>query len=66
MAFRDRPSGPIGVDIVSTELDEFNHRYQNLLDLLYARLKEIHARSPGDIVTLVSPILFYLLDISFL
>lgn len=54
MAFRDRPSGPSGADVVSNELDEFNARYENLLQMLYARLKEIQIRSPGDILASVS------------
>lgn len=54
MAFRDRPSGPLGADVVSNELDEFNARYENLLQMLYARLKEIQIRSPGDILASVS------------
>ncbi|KAI4467607.1 envoplakin [Holotrichia oblita] len=54
MAFRDRPAGQSGADVVSNDLDEFNARYENLLQLLYGRLKEIQIRSPGDILASVS------------
>nr|XP_022902342.1 plectin-like isoform X1 [Onthophagus taurus]XP_022902343.1 plectin-like isoform X1 [Onthophagus taurus]XP_022902344.1 plectin-like isoform X1 [Onthophagus taurus]XP_022902345.1 plectin-like isoform X1 [Onthophagus taurus]XP_022902346.1 plectin-like isoform X1 [Onthophagus taurus] len=54
VAFREKPSGPTGADIVASELDVFNEKYQYLVDTLYSRLKEIAARCPGDIVTLVS------------
>lgn len=55
VAFRSPRSKQLsGADVVAKELDEFNARYQYLIDNLYGRLKEIAARSPGDIVTLVS------------
>ncbi|XP_015837198.1 microtubule-actin cross-linking factor 1 isoform X43 [Tribolium castaneum] len=47
-----KESGPTGADIIAKELDEFNARYQYLIDELYRRLQEIAARCPGDIVTL--------------
>lgn len=56
VAFRSgrNTNEPIGADIISKELDEFNDRYQYLIDELYKRLQEIAARNPNDIVTLVS------------
>lgn len=50
-----------GVDYVIDQLDDLNARYQKLCDILYKRLKEIAERCPGDIVTLVSPNLCYLI-----
>lgn len=56
-AFRIQRSGqPSGADVVTQELDEFNARYQYLVDALYARLEEIAEKCPGDIVTLVSQV----------
>lgn len=43
-----------GADNVARELDEFNAKYQYLIDELYKRLQEIAAKNPNDIVTLVS------------
>ncbi|XP_049817745.1 dystonin isoform X11 [Aethina tumida] len=52
-AFRNaRGQSPTGADQVAQELDEFNARYQFLLDSLYDRLRDIADRCPGDIVTL--------------
>ncbi|KAF5301223.1 hypothetical protein FQA39_LY10809 [Lamprigera yunnana] len=54
-AFRTTHSPNVnGADLVTNELDDFNLRYQTLIDILYGRLKEIAANCPGDIVTLVS------------
>ncbi|KAK9887502.1 hypothetical protein WA026_023054 [Henosepilachna vigintioctopunctata] len=47
-----KPKTLSGADQISQELDELNGRYQHLVDQLYARLQEIAARCPGDIVTL--------------
>ncbi|XP_056639436.1 microtubule-actin cross-linking factor 1 isoform X38 [Diorhabda sublineata] len=43
---------PSGADLVAKELDEFNERYQYLVDFLYDRLKQIAEKCKGDIVTL--------------
>lgn len=63
-AFRiPKDASPSGADSVAKELDEFNARYQYLLDALYARLHEIASKCPGDIVTLVSFYYIYTLFI---
>ncbi|XP_072387789.1 microtubule-actin cross-linking factor 1 isoform X30 [Diabrotica undecimpunctata] len=43
---------PSGADLVAKELDEFNERYQYLVDFLYDRLRQIADKCKGDIVTL--------------
>lgn len=52
---------PTGAETVARELDELNAKHQRLLDMLYERLRRIAAANPGDIVTLVSDFLFFLL-----
>lgn len=52
---------PVGSDAVARELDDLNAKYQRLMDMLYERLRRIAAANPGDIVTLVSVFLKYLL-----
>lgn len=37
-----------GSDMVTSQLDQLNHRYTALLDLLYDRLKQIAGRYPQD------------------
>lgn len=56
-----KPGEQSGAENVARELDEFNARYQYLVDSLYGRLKEIADKCPGDIVTLVSFSLFFLI-----
>ncbi|KAG5872490.1 hypothetical protein JTB14_037535 [Gonioctena quinquepunctata] len=52
-AFWARTGGhPSGADLVAEELDQFNERYQYLMDFLYGRLREIADKCKGDIVTL--------------
>ncbi|XP_048523580.1 dystonin isoform X32 [Dendroctonus ponderosae] len=51
-ALKRPDAAPSGADIVSRELDEFNGRYQYLVDVLYGRLQEIASFNPNDIVTL--------------
>lgn len=53
------PTEPSGADLVAHELDEFNERYRYLCDFLYARLRDIADKCKGDIVTLVSRLLFF-------
>ncbi|ENN74679.1 hypothetical protein YQE_08796, partial [Dendroctonus ponderosae] len=53
-ALKRPDAAPSGADIVSRELDEFNGRYQYLVDVLYGRLQEIASFNPNDIVTLIA------------
>lgn len=62
-ALKRAEAAPSGADIVSRELDEFNGRYQYLIDLLYGRLQEIASFNPNDIVTLVSFFYFFVYKI---
>lgn len=55
---RDQQQEPCGADVIARELDEFNAKYQYLIDELYRRLQEIASRNPNDIVTLVSAFQF--------
>lgn len=52
--------GPTGADATAQELEQFNAKYQYIVDTIYGRLQEIAAKCPGDIVTLVSSIMLYL------
>ncbi|XP_065166739.1 dystonin isoform X7 [Atheta coriaria] len=44
--------GPTGADATAQELEQFNAKYQYIVDTIYGRLQEIAAKCPGDIVTL--------------
>lgn len=52
-----------GAEHVARQLDQLNSGHQRLLDLLYERLRRIAAANPGDIVTLVSQIFFFVYNI---
>lgn len=57
--YMKQDGGPAGAETVTMELDEFNARYQYLLDALYGRLQDIARMNPNDIVTLVSVFICY-------